>query len=68
MRRALVPLGVLVAAFGVLFLLQGAGIVRWPAESFMLGRRVWVIWGAIIAAIGAALIVAGRGDKGSGSR
>ena len=39
LRRALAGLGLLIAAFGALFLLQGLGIVRWPASSFMIGRQ-----------------------------
>ena len=52
-------LGLLVAAFGVLFALQGAGIVRWPAESFMVGTRDWIEYGIVLAMIGAGLMLAG---------
>ena len=60
MRRAVTVLGVLVAAFGALFLLQGLNVVRWPAESFMLGRQAWVDRGAVIAALGLGLVLAAR--------
>lgn len=39
MRAALTLLGVLLILAGGLWALQGAGIVMWPAESFMLERR-----------------------------
>lgn len=51
-------LGVLVTAAGVLIALQGAGIVRWPAESFMIGTHNWVEYGIVIAMIGISLMVA----------
>jgi hypothetical protein len=54
------PFGVLVAAFGVLFALQGAGIVRWPADSFMVGTRDWIEYGIAIAMIGLGLMLAAR--------
>jgi hypothetical protein len=60
MRRGATILGWLVAAFGVLFLLQGLNVVRWPAESFMLGRQAWVDRGAVIAALGLGLVLAAR--------
>jgi cytochrome c biogenesis protein CcdA len=53
-------LGALVFAAGVLFALQGAGIVRWPAESFMVGTRDWIEYGIVIAMIGAGLMLAAR--------
>jgi hypothetical protein len=50
--------GVAVTAFGALFALQGAGIVRWPAESFMVGTVDWIEYGIVIAMIGIGLIAA----------
>jgi uncharacterized membrane protein YczE len=43
-------IGIVLLAFGVLFLLQGMNVIRWPADSFMLGRQTWITRGAIIAA------------------
>jgi len=53
-------LGVLVTAAGVLFALQGAGIVHWPAESFMIGARMWIEYGIVIALIGVGLMLTAR--------
>ena len=51
-------LGLLVFAGGLArpFALQGAGVVHWPRESFMLGNRDWVEYGIVIALIGVALM------------
>ena len=59
-RRLLVMGGLVVAVFGLLFLLQGLGIVRWPASSFMIGAKVWVTWGSAITVIGLGLVLIGR--------
>jgi hypothetical protein len=53
-------LGLIVTAAGALFTLQGANIVHWPADSFMLGHRDWVEYGVVIALIGIALIMTAR--------
>lgn len=60
MRRVVAAIGCVVAAFGALFLLQGLNVVRWPADSFMLGRQAWVDRGAVVAALGLGLILASR--------
>jgi hypothetical protein len=44
-------LGLVVAAFGVLFTLQGVGIVK---GSFMSNTTTWTILGPIIAVAGAS--------------
>ena len=59
-RTLLTAAGIILLAFGVLFLLQGLDIVHWPADSFMLGRQTWVVRGGIIAAVGAVLVIAAR--------
>ena len=53
-------LGLLLTASGTLFALQGARIVRWPAESFMIGTVDWIEYGIVIAMIGIGLLVAAR--------
>jgi len=49
--------GLIVLGFGTLFTLQGAGLVHWPRESFMLDQREWVERGLVVALIGMALIL-----------
>ncbi len=59
-RTILTIAGILLLGFGALFLLQGLGVIRWPAESFMIDSRTWIFRGAVIAAIGATLILLAR--------
>ncbi len=60
MKLILQIVGLAALAFGTFFFLQGASIVRWPAESFMVDTRIWMLWGGLIAAAGAGLIWFGR--------
>jgi hypothetical protein len=55
-RAIIVILGSLVAAAGVLFALQGFGVV---SGSPMTGTTTWSILGPIIALIGVAIAFAG---------
>jgi hypothetical protein len=59
-RPILIAVGLVLAAFGLLFLLQGRGVVRWPSNSFMIGDQAWVSYGAAIAVLGLVLILVGR--------
>jgi hypothetical protein len=64
MKAAIIfVLGVVVTAIGALFALQGASIVRWPAESFMVGTRDWIEYGIAIAMSGLGLMLAARRIK-----
>lgn len=56
MKLVLQILGVLLILSGGLWALQGAGIVMWPAESFMLAQSQWVLYGLITVAVGVALL------------
>jgi len=60
MRTALLILGLLALAIGLLWVGQGAGLVHWPASSFMIDQRPWVTRGAILAFIGLVLILLSR--------
>ena len=61
MKSAIIlVLGLLVTAVGLLFLLQGANVVRWPAESFMIGHHEWIEYGVVIMMLGGALILTAR--------
>jgi len=48
--------GMFLVALGCIWALQGLGLLNWPAGSFMLGDRGWVLRGAGAVAAGAALI------------
>ncbi len=53
-------LGLIVLAFGLLFTLQGAGVVHWPADSFMLDKPDWTERGIVVVLIGLALVFTAR--------
>ncbi|WP_421847588.1 hypothetical protein [Novosphingobium sp.] len=50
-------LGIAALLMGLLWMGQGAGIIMWPASSFMLEQKVWILWGGVLAAAGAGLLV-----------
>ncbi|MET0178969.1 MAG: hypothetical protein ABW194_00615 [Novosphingobium sp.] len=60
MRLVLQIVGVALILSGGLWALQGAGLVMWPAQSFMLAQREWVIYGLVTVAVGAILLWLGR--------
>ena len=60
MKVLILLIGVLALAAGLLFVGQGLGYVRWPAESFMIGQTNWVYYGGAIAIVGLALIMVAR--------
>ena len=57
MKTALLILGLLALAMGLLWVGQGAGLVHWPASSFMIDQRPWIARGAILALVGLVLIL-----------
>lgn len=56
MARGLSVLGVVLVLAGVFWALQGAGVIMWPAESFMLQQSSWITYGTVTALCGVALI------------
>ncbi len=60
MRMLLTALGVLMLLCGLLFAGQGLGIIRWPADSFMIGVTDWSWRGGLLALGGLLLLWAGR--------
>ena len=56
MRLALLIFGVAAVLMGLLWIGQGAGVIHWPASSFMLDQRPWITRGAILAVVGLVLI------------
>jgi spore maturation protein SpmA len=60
MKTALLILGVLCLLVGLLWVGQGAGLVHWPASSFMIDQRPWIARGAILAIVGLVLILFAR--------
>ena len=60
MKTALLILGFLALLVGLLWVGQGAGLVHWPASSFMIDQRPWVTRGALLALFGLVLILLSR--------
>jgi len=60
MKSLLTFIGFLLLAMGLLWMGQGAGYIRWPAESFMISQFQWVYYGGAVAAVGLIMIVAAR--------
>jgi hypothetical protein len=50
-------IGLLALLLGLLWMGQGAGLIMWPASSFMLAQKIWILWGGVLAATGAGLLV-----------
>jgi hypothetical protein len=59
-RIILIILGAFFFVAGTFFTLQGLGIIMWPADSFMLAEKKWVLYGALIAAAGALAVALAR--------
>jgi hypothetical protein len=56
MRQALLIIGLLALAIGLLWIGQGTGVVKWPASSFMISQLQWAGYGAALAGLGLVLI------------
>lgn len=48
--------GVFLVALGIIWALQGAGWLGWPADSFMLGQQPWMLRGLAMAMLGGAML------------
>jgi hypothetical protein len=57
MKSVLLIIGIAAMLMGLLWVGQGTGLVHWPASSFMIDQRPWVIRGGILAAVGMVLII-----------
>ena len=57
MRIAGRIIGLIALLMGLLWIGQGTGVIKWPASSFMIDVRLWAIRGAILAAVGVALLL-----------
>lgn len=60
LRIALLIAGILATLIGLLWIGQGTGLIRWPAESFMIDVSAWTVRGLILAVAGAAVILISR--------
>ena len=60
MKMVFLVLGIVAVLMGVLWISQGAGLVNWPASSFMIDQRSWVTRGAFLTLFGLVMIAASR--------
>lgn len=60
MRIFLVPGGATAIAFGLLFVGQGLGFIRWPSRSFMINDITWAYYGIGLSIVGLFLMFLGR--------
>jgi hypothetical protein len=56
MRLVVLIVGIIALLMGLLWVGQGAGLIHWPASSFMIDQRPWVARGAILAVVGLVII------------
>lgn len=56
MRSLALAVGVAAVFMGMLWVGQGAGLIHWPASSFMIDQRPWITRGAVLAVVGLILI------------
>lgn len=49
--------GAFLCLMGSIWALQGLGLLNWPANSFMVAQSQWVLYGALTAMLGAALLL-----------
>ena len=60
LRIIMLIVGTLAVLMGLLWIGQGAGVITWPASSFMIDQRPWMIWGACLFIVGLVLIATSR--------
>lgn len=59
-QQILIFAGILGFIAGCVFMLQGLGVIRYPADSFMVDNRVWITRGGILAFLSAILVAGVR--------
>ncbi|MEZ0132296.1 hypothetical protein AB9U18_02285 [Novosphingobium sp. NRRL B-2648] len=47
-------------AAGIFVVLQGTGVLKWPADSVMIADRAWAVRGAVFAMVGGIVVWLGR--------
>ena len=51
-KLGLLVIGTLATLAGLIWMGQGSGIIRYPADSFMIDQTPWIWRGAIVAVAG----------------
>lgn len=60
MRTLFLVIGVIALLVGLVWTGQGAGLIQWPAQSFMINQSQWMWYGASTAFGGLLLIFISR--------
>jgi hypothetical protein len=60
MQTTLTVIGSFLLAMGLFWAAQGAGFIRWPAESFMISQTQWIYYGGATAIAGLIIIRVAR--------
>jgi hypothetical protein len=60
MRTLFLVIGIVALVIGLIWTAQGAGIITWPAESFMINQSKWMWYGGSVAFGGLLLIFISR--------
>lgn len=60
MRTLFLVIGIIALLIGLIWTGQGAGLIQWPAESFMINQSQWMWYGASTAFGGLLLILVSR--------
>ena len=59
-QNLLIFAGILGFIFGMVFMLQGLGVIRYPASSTMIDNHVWIMRGGVLAFLSAILVAGVR--------
>ena len=61
MRKSiLIFAGILGFIFGMIFMLQGLNVIRYPVGGEMVGNHIWITRGGILAFLSAILVAGVR--------
>jgi uncharacterized membrane protein len=59
MKTTLTVIGYFLLAMGLFWAGQGAGYIKWPAESFMIDQSQWIYYGGGTALVGLVIAIFG---------
>lgn len=59
-KIGLVVISVLATVVGLIWMGQGAGVIRYPAASFMIDQSPWIWRGALVAVAGGVGVLVSR--------
>ncbi|MBX4868449.1 hypothetical protein HJA87_11120 [Rhizobium bangladeshense] len=57
MRAIGYVIGLLMVLLGLIWIGQGSSYFPYPASSFMIAQKIWMLWGAVLAVAGIVVMV-----------